>query len=178
VSGNYAVFETNCDSVAGLQVGSESSEKPDIGYSYPFGLAGFYITCAENGDTARIRQYYYGVEGSELYTVRKWMNDGSYREISGAQPLGMSVDDDVVFLVEYNITDGGEYDDDSTQNGVVVDPSGAALADGQTAAIAAASSPLASTGQSTLGYLKASLALALIGVAVLSLRKRIQLVQK
>src|SRR5690606_4064012 len=61
------------------------------------------------------------------YTVRKLLPDGSYTAVAGAENLGQLIDGEVVFLVRYSITDGGELDDDGTLNGVIVDPSGAAL---------------------------------------------------
>jgi hypothetical protein len=150
ITGNYAVFETDCESIAGFQVGSESSEYPDTGYSYPFGLAGFQISCASSGDTATIKHYYYGIEGSDRYSVRKWLPDGSYTTITGAQNLGALIDGQVVFLTQYEITDGGDYDDDGTANGVIVDPSGAALEQDLEADSAASPSLLANTGASVL----------------------------
>jgi hypothetical protein len=159
VSGNYSVFETNCSSIAGFQVGAESSQNPDSNYSYPFGLAGFQITCDNNGDTARIRQYYYGVEGSELYGVRKWRGGNTYQQIP-AQNLGMPVNNSVVFLIEYNITDGGEFDDDGVANGIVVDPSGAALLSEQ-------NSELASTGVNIWAYLTLAISVTLTGGALM-----------
>lgn len=173
VTGNYAVFETDCESIAGFQVGSESSEHPDAGYNYPFGLASFHISCSGSGDTARIRQYYYGVEGSDSYKVRKWLPNGSYTNIVGAQNLGALIDDDVVFLVQYEITDGGEYDDDGAPNGVIVDPSGAALEEDQNTSntnAAGNSSSLASTGTNTpllAGFITLLLLSSILGLVKL-----------
>lgn len=145
-----AVLEAvNCTSITGFQIGAEASEHADTDFNYPMGLASFHILCPNDGDTATIRQYYYGVEGNNSYSVRKWMPDGSYREIPGYQTLGVPIPGSgVVFFVEYQITDGGELDDDQTINGIIVDPSGAALSASQQ--VATSSSSLASTGQSTM----------------------------
>jgi hypothetical protein len=132
LTGQYAVFEAvNCESIAGFQVGAESPEVSDKQFDYPMGLLSFQITCENPGDTAVIRQYFYGIEGTNQYVLRKWMPDGSYRTLPGYMLMGMPVENHgIVFLVEYEITDGGEFDDDGEVNGVIVDPSGLALAAG------------------------------------------------
>ncbi|HRV75819.1 MAG: fibronectin type III domain-containing protein [Candidatus Nomurabacteria bacterium] len=162
LTNDYAVFEAaNCTSIAGFQVGSESSEKADSQYTYPMGLASFHITCDEPGTTATIRHYFYGVEGSETYTLRKWMPDGSYKAFLDYNLLGLPLEEQTVFFVQYQITDGGEFDDDGTADGVVRDPSGLAQLDNiQTLE----SNELASTGSSSLIYLFFSLALIIYGV--------------
>ena len=152
VTNHYSVIATSCTSVGNIQIGAEpDGADADEKYSYPGGLTGFRITCPHDGDTATIQQYYYGMSGNEKYTVRKWKSGTGYITIDGARPLGQPIGDDVVFLVEYQITDGGQYDDDSEVNGVIVDPSGAALPvaneqgnDGNT--VSATSSGLADTG--------------------------------
>ncbi len=171
ITSAYAVLETNCERIENFQIGSESSQMPDLEYDYPMGLASFWIHCANAGDTARIRLYYYGVEGSELYSVRKWMNDGSYREIPGYQPLGVLIGGDVIFMTEYEITDGTVFDDDGNQDAVIRDPSGAALRVAQVSATSSANtstvaSSLASTGVNA-GAIFATV-LTLIGTGALS----------
>ena len=151
LTNEYAVLEAvNCTSISAFQVGSEATDHADAGFDYPMGLVSFHIVCPNNGDTATIRQYFYGVEGNENYSVRKWMNDGSYQEIPGYNLFGMPVEDQIVFLVEYQITDGSEFDDDGVADGVIVDPSGAALAATTTDNAsngANSSDPLSNTGQ-------------------------------
>lgn len=168
VTGEYAVLEAvNCTSITGFQIGAEASEHADNDFDYPLGLASFHILCPNDGDTATIRQYFYGVEGSEAYSVRKWMPDGSYREFPDYQLLGMPVEGNgIVFLVEYQITDGGEFDDDGTVNGIIVDPSGPALPTGNNSDpsnSAGNNSPLSNTGQ-TLVLIYAVAGLLIVGL--------------
>lgn len=132
----YAVLETDCNSIDGFGIDGESTSQPDSGYAYPMGLTSFEITCDNPGDTARVRQYYYGIDGSDEYSVRKFKSDGTYKEIPGFEPLGTLIDDEVIFLVEYDITDGEEFDDDGDANAVIVDPSGPALVDDGSATLA------------------------------------------
>lgn len=174
VSSQYAVLETDCLSIANFQVGGESAEKPDTNYTYPFGLVSFHITCANPGDTATIRQYFYGVEGSDNYSVRKWTSDGGYREISGYHDLGTPINGDIVFLVQYQITDGGQYDDDGSVNALIVDPSGAALpVTSSGAGSSATNSSLASSGDNIIyRYLLLSLLLGTTGAYIIASNHR------
>lgn len=171
VSGDYAVFEASCGTVTNFQVGGESSEDSDDGYNYPGGLASFWIECDEPGETTTIRQYYYGIEGNEDFTVRKWVND-QYVEIENAQILGMPVDDDILFLVQYQITDGGEYDDDGAADGVIRDPSGAAIpAIVDTQEESSTIDDLADTGQQ-IGLMYAIASLLIMAPVVVWLTKK------
>lgn len=167
LTSQYAVLETNCERIENFQIGSESSQQPDPDYDYPMGLASFWIHCANAGDTARIRHYYYGVEGSDKYSVRKWMNDGSYREIPGYEPLGALIGNNVIFMTQYEITDGSIFDDDGNQDAVIRDPSGAAVRAVQAAATSAnsnSSTSLANTG-TNMGALITAIA-TLIGTSL------------
>lgn len=158
LTGEYGVFETDCESIDNFSVSAESTDEPDNEYDYPMGLASFEITCENSGDTARIRHYYYGIEGSDEFSVRKLLSDGSYVDIPEHNPLGALIGDDVVFLVEYFIEDGGEFDDDDTADGTVTDPSGAAVLAG--ADPSGNAETLADTGMNQY---------ALIAISVLSL---------
>jgi hypothetical protein len=160
-TGDYAVLESTCDSIENFSLVNESISQPDTGYDYPFGLADFQTTCTSHGDTATIRQYYYGVEGDDIYTVRKFLPNGTYKTIPGYDLLGSPINGDIIFFVQYDITDGGEFDDDGTANGVVVDPSGAGVV--TAAASNSSSASLASTGQSPLTLLILSIALLFMG---------------
>lgn len=176
VTGEYAVLETtNCISISNFQIGSEAAgEYSDSDYDYPMGLSAFHITCENPGDTAIIRQYFYGIEGNESYSVRKWMNDGSYREIPGYQLLGMPIEgqEDILFLVEYEITDGSEFDDDGEENGVIVDPSGPALNAQTNSTADSESETLADTGTSISSVYLLISSTILLSVVLLSKIRR------
>ena len=152
-------------SISAFQIGLESSEYIDTNYDYPFGLASFHILCPFDGDTTTIRQYFYGVQGSEQDVVRKWMPDGSYKTIPNYNLYGMPVGEDIVFLVEYQITDGGEFDDDGIADGVVRDPSGPGLP----TAISSANSSieLAETGHRSSFYLSVAGLLIVISLSLI-----------
>lgn len=166
----YMVVETDCESLEAVQVGGETDDPADPNYDYPMGLTSFQATCQNPGDTAQIRQYYYGVESSDSFSVRKWMNDGSYAEIPGYNLLEMPLDADAsVFYVQYNITDGSTYDDDGEENGLIFDPSGVAILAASNGGSASNSDNdrLADTGISTTQT--ALVAASLIGAGLVTL---------
>ncbi len=170
----YMVIETDCLTIGGIELGAEASDPADVGYDYPMGLTSFSINCENPGDTAQVRQYYYGIEGNENYSVRKWFNDGSYGEIPGYELLGMPTEDDVLFFIQYDLTDGSIYDDDGEENSMIFDPSGPAVAVASTSSSSPPTDALAETGGGTL--LVSTFAVGLIATSLTSIigrRKKI-----
>lgn len=53
--------------------------------------------------------------------------DDSYTTVDGAALSEESIGGKIALKVVYQVTDGGELDQDSVANGVIVDPSGVAL---------------------------------------------------
>ncbi len=172
----YQVIATDCERVYSVQVGGESSESADAGFDYPMGISGFRIDCATPGTTANITQMFFGNSGSSNYVLRKWDN-GQYTTINGYQLSGELIDDQVVFRVDYQITDGQEYDEDQTENGVIVDPAGLGLPVVATNALSSSStttdsSSLAETGENiNLAYVAISILIGL-PVVVFVLRQK------
>lgn len=159
LTNEYAILETDCQSIENFQIGGESSGQSDKNYDYPMGLASFWIRCENPGDTANVKQYFFNNQGSQDYTVRKWMNDGTYVEIPDYEKYGMLLDTPV-FGVEYDLTDGSSFDDDGEENGLIIDPSGPALPVGVVDSDSSStSSSLAETGEDTrwFVYLAATL---------------------
>lgn len=147
ITNEYAILETDCQSIKNFQIGSESTGQADKNYDYPMGLASFWIQCENPGDTTNVKQYFFNNQGSQDYTVRKWMNDGTYAEIPDYEKYGMLIDTPV-FVVQYNLTDGSTFDDDGEENGLIIDPSGPALPITATDSnVSGPSSSLARTGQ-------------------------------
>lgn len=169
VTGEYSVLVTDCGVVTNVQVGAESSGDPDSDYEYPAGLVAFWVYCANPGDTAFISQYNYGIVGNENYSVRKW--DNEYKTIPGATLEGQLIDGEVVFKVSYQITDGGEFDSDGIENGIIIDPAGPALFvaqanQSQNSSSRNSTGALAETGSSTtvlLSYVTALIGLSFLG---------------
>ena len=127
VSSSYSALESTCTSVTNVQVGAETGGSlADIAYDYPAGLTAFHLNCDTHGATATVAVYYYGNIGSISNLVqRKWSN--SYTTIPGAVFSTVTIGGQNVIKVVYQITDGGELDEDGVANGVIVDPSGPGL---------------------------------------------------
>lgn len=126
VTESYMVLETTCASNSNVQVGSESSEHPDAAFDYDMGLASYILECDE-GETADITFYFYGTFDATLYVARKWIPGESYITIDSAEFTNTIIDGESVLTMSYQVTDGGELDDDGEVNGVIVDPVGPAL---------------------------------------------------
>lgn len=128
VSDTYQVITTDCDSLFAVQVGSESSERPDNGYRYPMGLTAFRARCSAPGVTANFSQTFFDTAGNSSYVFRKWSSDGSYATMPGYLLEGVPIAGQIAFRVSYSVKDGGDFDEDGTENGVIVDPAGLGLA--------------------------------------------------
>ena len=91
-------------------------------------MMNFHLLCGSAGFTATVTQYYYGV-ADKPYVMRKYNpNTGAYTTISSASFSRVTTGGQAVEKASYQITDGGPLDQDGTANGVIVDPSGIALA--------------------------------------------------
>lgn len=158
VTGHYQVIESDCTRVSAIQVGTESSESTDAGYTYPMGLSSFWLHCPNDGMTAHITQLFFGIDGNSQYVLRKWDN-GTYATVTDFQLTGMLVGSELAFRVTYTATDGGALDEDATQNGIIIDPVGLGFPADETSQEANTSSQLANSGMPLVTLYTASLVL-------------------
>jgi hypothetical protein len=127
-TGIYATFVTEGCSENGTVASIDVSSLPaqDGNYEYPYGLTDFTLNCSR-GDTVDITKYIWDNVTPDGFQVRKYnpetnqyvtVQDSTIttETIAGAQGLKLT----------YSITDGGQYDDDQTANGIIVDPVGIA----------------------------------------------------
>lgn len=129
-TGNYVVIETdsNCGSISSAAMNSEVSLAADADYSYPEGLMSFALTGCAPGATATVIHYYYGIDETNNFVLRKFnSNTTSYSTISDATIETVEIGGESVVRVQYQITDGGELDLDGTANGSITDPAGPGL---------------------------------------------------
>lgn len=128
VTDSYAVLESTCASTINVSTAQESTNaQQDNTFSYPVGLMSFEIEC-DPGETALITQYYYGDYNASLMVARKYNSlTNTYTRIEDAEIVSSTIDNMPVLIVTYEITDGGELDEDGEENGIIVDPSGPAL---------------------------------------------------
>lgn len=129
VTGQTSVLEiTDGCTILTVDSDTESSQSvTDSGYDYPAGLMNFIAECSEPGQTITVTQYFYGLS-NDSFVARKYNSDtGGYQTISGATITQVTIDSQTVTKVSYQITDGGELDQDGLSNGTIVDPSGPGL---------------------------------------------------
>lgn len=124
-TGKYATVETSCHDNFNVQIGMESSEESDEHFDYPAGLVSFVGRDCGVGANVDVSVYFYD-EKAESLVVRKHTADGYM-----AVPATLSdntIDGHDVVKARYQITDGGELDDDGELDGNIVDPVGLASA--------------------------------------------------
>lgn len=128
VTGNYVTL-ANSEGCANRNVsmttGSSLSSK-DAGYEYPAGLMNFTLDCTDGtpGLTVHVTQYYFGESMTDLVARKFNATTGTYMTIPDATTEQVTIGGKTATKVSYQITDGGILDEDSTANGVIVDPSG------------------------------------------------------
>ena len=116
--------DEDCSIDTVLVTSDSTNTVKDSGYSYPQGLSDFTLSCGTPGYTRAITLYYYGVE-KEGMVVRKYNpNTQGYSTIRTADLTQLSMGGQVVTVVTYQVTDGGELDVDGAANGAIVDPVG------------------------------------------------------
>lgn len=94
--------------------------------TYPVGLADFKIN-VPIGSTQRVNIVFQNCSAPNNLIVRKYSpRTGRYSTIKDAQITQITLNDKPAVLASYNVTDGGELDDDGIANGVIVDPVGLA----------------------------------------------------
>jgi sugar lactone lactonase YvrE len=98
----------------------------DTTYSYPKGLIKYTTNCLEPGSTIPIELYFSNQTDSPNLKVRKYKN-GTYSDLPEATKTQITLGGLPTVKVTYNITDGGELDEDGLANGEIVDPIGLAL---------------------------------------------------
>lgn len=125
VTGQYAVVQSSCASNTGAS--AAGATQADSGFVYPAGLVSFTLHCSTVGATATVTQYFYGLDFSSLFSLRKY-NPATkqYQAVAGATIASATIGGKVATKVTYQITDGGPLDQDGSANGVIVDPVGVA----------------------------------------------------
>lgn len=128
ITNDYVVLEVSCDFIADVSVVNSDTLGADTGFSYPGGLLNFELLC-EEGETATITQYFYGLEDVDvsLVVARKYFEVTGYKTITDAEISNQTIGGLTVLVISYEIEDGGELDEDGVVDGVIIDPSGPAL---------------------------------------------------
>lgn len=132
VSGEYSVLEVSEEcSITSVEAIAEAdvSDPADSDYDYPAGMLDFVLDCGQNGFTATITQYHYGIEGDFL--VRKYKPSAGYFTIETASTSDQTISGLQVKVATYQVQDGSNLDLDGEANGTIEDPAGLAEAAGE-----------------------------------------------
>ena len=133
VTNSYAVLENSgsCVNANVSQVSKSSLSASDGDYTYPVGLMNFELICGTPGVTVTVTQYYFGDIDASKLVARKYSNiNNTYSTIVGAVITNEIIDNQKLIKIVYQITDGGNLDEDGTANGTIVDPVGPAIVPG------------------------------------------------
>lgn len=125
LTSNYVVLESDCTTNISSNMVDSSELGTDSSFSYPEGLMNFELEC-EEGFTATVKQYYYSDINESLVQFRKHIND-EFVLMENAEAENIIIDGLDVLVITFQITDGGEFDVDGIENGIIIDPSGPAL---------------------------------------------------
>ncbi len=94
----------------------------DEAYEYPFGLVSFTFNTT-SGSTVPVEVTFQTELAPEDVTPRKYNSiTETYQDIPDAEVTATTVGGQPALLLSYDITDGGELDEDGDDNGVIVDP--------------------------------------------------------
>jgi len=146
-NGNFVVLEVeitptpngDCKEISSINlVTEENLAITDSEFDYPYGLVEFALACDNNGDSAQITYYWYGISNlSQLAVYRKFgpgfPGAGSEIYASAGQVVGnfissiQNINGQDVYTVAYELTDDGLGDDDIEATGIITDPTGPAI---------------------------------------------------
>ena len=128
VTGSYVAVESSCSSNTAVSAQTLPVNYVDTAFQYPAGLLGFTLECDNDGDTATVTQYFYGVSAVNTMVLRKYDSQThTYATVPGSTISAVTIGGQAVTKVSYTITDGGPFDQDGSANGAIVDPVGLAV---------------------------------------------------
>lgn len=129
VTNTYAVLEntSNCQNTNVSQQDVQAIAQLDSNYRYPAGLMNFTLVCGAPGVTARVTQYFYGVDAARVVARKYNSITHTYSTIASAEVLNVTIGGKQAVKISYDIVDGGPLDEDGLANGTIVDPSGPAV---------------------------------------------------
>lgn len=114
-------------SIQSVEVFAESETSvQDAGYDYLSGIVSFTADCGTPGFTAEVSFYFFGVDPAGLVLRKYNPNTFGYTPVEGTTLEQVTIGGELATKVTYQVTDGGVYDIDETENGTIVDPVGLA----------------------------------------------------
>lgn len=101
----------------------------DTNYEYNLGLWDITINCSTPGATAHVKIYLDALYQTDTWVYRKYNNQTKiYSDMSNEVTYSTASNgENMVTVIEYDITDGGHLDEDGEANGIIIDPSGPSI---------------------------------------------------
>ncbi len=104
-------------------------DNADVNYQYPLGLSTFTLE-VPSGSTQAVSLFYETSLKAKQLVPRKYKTTNKiFSNIPNAQLSDVVIDGKTGVQLTYNITDGGELDQDGQVNGIIIDPVGLAQED-------------------------------------------------
>ncbi len=152
-------------------VTEDSLATSDTTQDYPHGLVDFCLDVVP-GSANTVSLTFATDLTPDQVTARKYNpTTQTYTDIPDATITATTLNGNPALLLTYDITDGGDLDDDNTANGTILDPVGLAIAaETTTNTNTSDTDALAETGESRYVGLAGALILTIMGLLVLTKR--------
>jgi len=109
-----------CNFTSAVVKPASENETSDTAYAYPFGFVDFITQCDNVGASAHIEVYMHGASAAG-YVARKY--NATIKQYSNVSSAAFTTSNNALVL-SYDITDGGNLDEDGTADGNITDPIG------------------------------------------------------
>lgn len=115
------------ENAAVMSIDAASLPSKDNGYEYIYGMTDFTLNCSK-AETVNVTKYIHDPDTDiSKFLPRKYNpNTGVFAGLTGATLARETVGTSSAIKLAYSITDGGTFDDDGEENGIIVDPVGLA----------------------------------------------------
>jgi hypothetical protein len=124
--------DANCNAISTPSAESEDLlEKQNSDYFFPHGLVAFRVICDKPGATAEVKYYLDDLYSTADIELQKYSANSGYAQIEGVKITEFQTQNGLVSLISYQITDGGELDEDGQTDGTITDPMGIAISSEQ-----------------------------------------------
>lgn len=157
------IAQTGCNAIENASAIKETSlAAQDASISYPAGFVNFSLTGCPVGGTATVTVTFVGDFDPNDVVVRKFnANTKEYATIEDAVASTTTRNGEPALQITYDITDGGELDEDNEANGIIIDPVGIGISPSEAS--------LADTGEGDMLYRQLAVMLLFAGAAAIVL---------
>jgi len=133
VSGRRQAIEVkgtdgNCNAISSPTSQTEDQlEQQNENYYFPHGVISFKVICDTPGASAEVKLYLDDLYNTSSIELQKYSDKSGYSKIKDVKITEFEAQNGPVSLLSYEITDGGELDEDGKVDGIITDPVGIAI---------------------------------------------------